>query len=793
MLNSGVSLQRLATKAGVGFTPKKLFSNGEAGVWYDPSDVEASLTWRRNLHEYSESFSLWTKQVSVITEDVIAGPYENTLADKFVANSAVNTAWVLQDQPIVRGQTYTQTIFAKAGEVSWLQIAPSTAFNTGHQNYNLATGELGTNTSGIGNVASIENIGNGWYRCSLSTTSISTTSAGRFAIGWIGGDDGRLDSDATVTPDGVKGVYIWGAQIEQSSTATEYQPIRTTFDNAFKQAFPKHTLYQDHNGQTPVTALGQSVGLMLDKSQGVAFGDEEVTNGGFDSASNWTIAGADAASNISNGVAYIESAGTNAYVTQQLTGVTAGKVYRLSFNLVSEASSDTTDGLAYVRFAGVDVAHPIGQRKVGVQSYIFTAGSGSQELRFMTYAHDGASFTIDDVSVKEVSGSHATQSNSTKRPVFARHPERGRVNLFKYTEEFDNGFWSKYAVTLTTNATTAPDGTNTASRIVATASNNTHQVQFTNNYGTDTFTQSIYAKAGEYSYLVINGLQSGDFTYFNLSNGTIGNIHSAHSNVTMTDVGNGWYRCSVTHAGTNNGAGFGVAENNGAHNFTGDGTSGIYIWGAQLEVANEATGYQKVVDDYDITESGYKSVYYLQFDGVNDLLLINNLTSSATPLTAMFGFKDTAASSSTTYLLDIETGRTIFAVGNNQIHYYDGGWSAFDQDLTDRLVATFDTATNDAQFRVNGITEDTDNGWVQRAISGGVGLFGHYNGGARMQGNLYQCVVRAATSTDKEIDQAEEFVAIKTGLKSEVAGLATLDLNFGANTYTARNSNGSVL
>ena len=56
MLNSGVSLQRLATKAGVGFTPKKLFSNGEAGVWYDPSDVEASLTWRRNLLEYTESF-----------------------------------------------------------------------------------------------------------------------------------------------------------------------------------------------------------------------------------------------------------------------------------------------------------------------------------------------------------------------------------------------------------------------------------------------------------------------------------------------------------------------------------------------------------------------------------------------------------------------------------------------------------------------------------------------------------------------------------------------------------------
>ena len=72
-------------------------------------------------------------------------------------------------------------------------------------------------------------------------------------------------------------------------------------------------------------------------------------------------------------------------------------------------------------------------------------------------------------------------------------------------------------------------------------------------------------------------------------------------------------------------------------------------------------------------------------------------------------------------------------------------------------------------------------------------MFGHFSSGAYVKGNMYQIVLRAAESTDKEIDQAEEFVAIKTGLKSEVVGLATLDLNFGANTYTARNSNGSVL
>jgi len=58
---------------------------------------------------------------------------------------------------------------------------------------------------------------------------------------------------------------------------------------------------------------------------------------------------------------------------------------------------------------------------------------------------------------------------------------------------------------------------------------------------------------------------------------------------------------------------------------------------------------------------------------------------------------------------------------------------------------------------------------------------------------MYQTILRAAESTDEEIAKAETFVANKTGLKAQVDGIATLDLNFGANTYTARNSNGSVL
>lgn len=168
-----------------------------------------------------------------------------------------------------------------------------------------------------------------------------------------------------------------------------------------------------------ITFTRSTTGTYLDS---VVYGKEQVSNGEFLTNSSWSIHGADAASYFGNNKAYVESAGANAYIVQQLTGVTAGKVYRLSFNLISEASSETEDGLAYVRFAGVDIAHPIGQRQLGAQSYIFTAGSASQELRFMTYAHDGASFTIDSVSVVEVKGNQGKEGEFLLRTAAIDEP-----------------------------------------------------------------------------------------------------------------------------------------------------------------------------------------------------------------------------------------------------------------------------------------------------------------------------------------------------------------------------------
>ena len=71
----------------------------------------------------------------------------------------------------------------------------------------------------------------------------------------------------------------------------------------------------------------------------------------------------------------------------------------------------------------------------------------------MLRGQGGFTGTVDNVSVKEVLGNHAIQTTSTKRPVLARHPEGGIRNLLSYTQEFDDGYWSKVAsYSVTANA-----------------------------------------------------------------------------------------------------------------------------------------------------------------------------------------------------------------------------------------------------------------------------------------------------------------------------------------------------
>lgn len=167
-------------------------------------------------------------------------------------------------------------------------------------------------------------------------------------------------------------------------------------------------------------------------------------------------------------------------------------------------------------------------------------------------------------------------------------------NLSLRSQEFDNASWTKSGATVTANAIAAPDGTVTADKMIESATTAVHGLYQTATVVANTpHTVSVYAKAGERNWLVINPFTTGSsYVYFDLANGVVGTIGSGIT-ASIQSVGNGWYRCIATRTPTTTyfEPNIQVTTANGTPSYAGDGTSGIYLWGAQLSVGPYALDY----------------------------------------------------------------------------------------------------------------------------------------------------------------------------------------------------------
>lgn len=229
--------------------------------------------------------------------------------------------------------------------------------------------------------------------------------------------------------------------------------------------------------------------------------------------------------------------------------------------------------------------------------------------------------------------------------------EEARTNLFTYSEQFENVAWTKTASSISADAVAAPSGATTADKLVEDGTNGAHYVSVLKAVTSGTaYTLSVFAKAGERTALTLQFVNqfAANSAVFNLSTGAI-TSQSGVSAASISAAGNGWYRISISATATATGSTRTVIylTVGASVSYQGNGTSGAYIWGSQLEAGAFVTSYIPTVaasltrnaDIATITGANFSSFWAASQGGT----LVQATPSTVTGVRPLVQFDDTTA------------------------------------------------------------------------------------------------------------------------------------------------------
>jgi hypothetical protein len=569
-----------------------------------------------NLFTFSESFDngAWGRNACTILANSAVAPDDTNTADKIEETAGTNFFAINRNPSGEFSTLYTHSIYAKAAERTNIQVSFTVSSAT--VIFNLQNGTV-RSTSGANLVsASLEAVGDGWYRC--VTVIRSAASGSNILYHIVGPADG---SATTYTGIAGNGVYIWGAQLNVGSLQPYYP---TTVKNllGFTQEFDNAAWTKSNATVTANAAIDPQGFMTADKlvesgsgslahyiGQGVitTIVGTEYTLSYYAKADerNWIqLSGASAQFGSSqwanfdlvNGV--VGNKGTT-QTNETITAVGNGW-YRCSITITATVASSTTTGYLLVLSANAASRFPGYEAEAGKGVFIWGAQlSDSASLDSYVYnpgaapastAYYGPRFDYDPVTL------------APKGLLI----EEQRTNLLLQSEDFSTT-WTNANSVEQTNVAVSPEGTQDADLLLADSATTTAARDLRQNVNgtvTAVHTFSVYAKARNGNFLAVtfrNQAAAANFctAEFNLSTGNISIAGENGGNATgatarIVDAGNGWYRCSVSGVADTSGTQFTallVGRTTSGTNNVSANTELCYLWGAQLEAGAFATSY----------------------------------------------------------------------------------------------------------------------------------------------------------------------------------------------------------
>jgi len=326
---------------------------------------------------------------------------------------------------------------------------------------------------------------------------------------------------------------------------------------------------------------------------GLGLGSEEVTNGDFDTDSDWTkIDGA----TISGGEAHIVGDGSVFTNIRQNNVFTVGKAYEITIDVTisSGLGLKFQDGASNENFGFATIS--------GSYTFVSVANDSTLVIGRKTggTAYDSS---VDNVSVREITdvNTNVPRLDYTGGGCPSLLLEPSSTNLIGYSEDFTQSSWTKENnPTIESNVEISPTGSLNGSYLKApfsATSTSPRIAYFFAATSGQTYTGSVFVKKDNIDYirLLSTGATASTLqAYYNVSNGTLGSAGSPDK-AKIEDYGNGWYRLSliIDSVNSTSSATFRVqlakGDNNPASTF--DGTEKNIIFGGQLEQQAYATSY----------------------------------------------------------------------------------------------------------------------------------------------------------------------------------------------------------